>query len=489
MWSLNSPMSRRLASFVIPERAADAACPAYRPAVAACVLFAVDVAAMLTATACGEELVGRVPALIPTLYDGGQGKGDPTVDLAIVFAAILTYLAVKGRYSNRTPFWSEMRFVVCASFCGTAAVLFLGLRLGDVAARVPAMIALLLFPTVGSLANYLARRGLVRADVWVLPVVVVGNGPSAAVAKAALESDRSLGYRVVGRVDPSAIMATQASPSLRTLLLRFGARRLLIALDGDTDLQRRVIDCALRERVPFAVMPPMHTVPASVREFICFFSHDAILLTVRDGLSQPVGRVVKSTMDVSIAAALLLLTSPLFLLIALASCLDGGPALFAHRRVGAGGRPFQCLKFRTMVVDSDRVLAEALERDPALAAEWEARRKLSNDPRITQLGRFLRNTSLDELPQLINVLRRQMSLVGPRPIVESEVPLYGDGIVQYYATRPGLTGLWQVSGRSETSYARRVQLDVWYVNNWTIWHDIAVLLKTVPAVLGRVGAQ
>ena len=157
--------------------------------------------------------------------------------------------------------------------------------------------------------------------------------------------------------------------------------------------------------------------------------------------------------------------------------------------MGAGGRPFYCLKFRTMVVDADRVLDEALARDPALAAEWAASRKLVDDPRVTRIGRFLRKTSLDELPQLINVLRLEMSLVGPRPIVESEVPLYGEAIAQYHATRPGITGLWQVSGRSNTSYARRVQLDVWYVNNWTVWNDIAVLLKTIPAVLGRRGAR
>jgi undecaprenyl-phosphate galactose phosphotransferase len=199
--------------------------------------------------------------------------------------------------------------------------------------------------------------------------------------------------------------------------------------------------------------------------------------------------MVKLTIDVVVAALALVVASPLFLILAAVSRLDGGPVLFAHRRVGVGGRPFRCLKFRTMVVDSDRVLDEALARAPILAAEWAATRKLIDDPRVTRVGRFLRKTSLDELPQLINVLRLEMSLVGPRPIVESEVPLYGDAIAQYHATRPGITGLWQVSGRSDTSYAKRVQLDVWYVNNWTVWNDIAVLLKTIPAVLGRRGAR
>ena len=123
-----------------------------------------------------------------------------------------------------------------------------------------------------------------------------------------------------------------------------------------------------------------------------------------------------------------------------------------------------------------------------MAAEWAASRKLSQDPRVTPVGRLLRKTSLDELPQLLNVLRLNMSLVGPRPIVESEIPLYGEHIAHYYAVRPGLTGLWQVSGRSNTSYERRVQLDVWYVNNWSMWHDVAVLLKTLPAVLRHQGA-
>jgi undecaprenyl-phosphate galactose phosphotransferase len=146
------------------------------------------------------------------------------------------------------------------------------------------------------------------------------------------------------------------------------------------------------------------------------------------------------------------------------------------------------MKFRTMHVDADALLADILARDPAAASEWEASQKLKDDPRITPIGQVLRRTSLDELPQLINVLRGEMSLVGPRPIVAAEVRFYGRHIADYYQARPGITGLWQVSGRSDTSYPRRVELDVWYVRNWVLWHDIAILLKTVPAVLFRRGA-
>ena len=142
-----------------------------------------------------------------------------------------------------------------------------------------------------------------------------------------------------------------------------------------------------------------------------------------------------------------------------------------------------------MVVNSADVLRDLLARDIAAAKEWEDTQKLTDDPRVTSIGKFLRATSLDELPQLLNILRLEMSLVGPRPIVEQEVIRYDDDIAYYDKVRPGLTGLWQVSGRSDTSYKQRVQLDCWYVRNWSLWHDTAILLKTVPAVLKRQGAR
>ena len=168
------------------------------------------------------------------------------------------------------------------------------------------------------------------------------------------------------------------------------------------------------------------TAPSFASRPTYFFSHDAILLSFRDGLSQPVPRIAKSTMDILIALVALAVTAPLFIVISIANMLDGGPVLFRQRRIGAGGPSIYCLKFRTMVVDADRALQAAFAKNPALAIEWEERRKLANDPRVTRLGRFLRKTSLDELPQLLNVLRRDMSLVGPRPIVEGEVYLYGN---------------------------------------------------------------
>lgn len=197
----------------------------------------------------------------------------------------------------------------------------------------------------------------------------------------------------------------------------------------------------------------------------------------------------KRGMDILGAGLLLLLCLPVFLVIAALVRMDGGRVFYAHERVGRGGRLFGCLKFRSMVPDADRRLAALLDRDPIARAEWEATRKLKNDPRVTWIGRLLRATSLDELPQLINVLKGDMSLVGPRPVQVAELAAYYGASAQYYlAVRPGITGPWQVSGRSDTSYAQRVALDVGYVAHPSLLTDVKILLRTPAAVLARRGA-
>jgi exopolysaccharide production protein ExoY len=201
------------------------------------------------------------------------------------------------------------------------------------------------------------------------------------------------------------------------------------------------------------------------------------------------GPLSKIVFDKLGAAALLLFFAPFFVVIALALRLsEGGPVFFAHERLGLHGRKFRCLKFRTMVPDAEQRLAALLAADPIARREWEGTHKLAEDPRISCLGDILRRTSLDELPQLFNVLRGEMSLVGPRPIVEAERPRYREHIKDYLSVRPGLTGLWQVSGRSNTSYDERVALDVDYVRNRSFLNDLRILLRTVRVVLFRDGA-
>jgi exopolysaccharide production protein ExoY len=206
------------------------------------------------------------------------------------------------------------------------------------------------------------------------------------------------------------------------------------------------------------------------------------------GFSAPAQNRLKRGFDVVAGLLLLIGFAPLLLILALAVSWDGGPALFGHRRIGTGGRPFKCWKFRSMVVDAEAALARTLASDPQARLEWERDFKLRNDPRVTRLGRFLRKSSLDELPQLFSVITGEMSLIGPRPIVADEVPRYGAGFADYAACRPGITGLWQVSGRNDIDYAERVAIDRRYARSWSFAGDMSILVRTVGVVLRRNGA-
>jgi exopolysaccharide production protein ExoY len=184
-----------------------------------------------------------------------------------------------------------------------------------------------------------------------------------------------------------------------------------------------------------------------------------------------------------VALGAFILISPIFLMImALVKFSDGGSVFYGHRRIGYNGTTFRCLKFRTMAENGDAILQQYLKDNPAAYEEWRTARKLQFDPRVTVVGTVLRKLSLDELPQLFNILRGEMSLVGPRPVVEDELELYEASAIYYLQTRPGLTGLWQVSGRNDVSYAARVAFDTHYVCNWSLVSDLRIVARTIPAV-------
>ena len=200
--------------------------------------------------------------------------------------------------------------------------------------------------------------------------------------------------------------------------------------------------------------------------------------------------VVIRIIDITIATLALVFMLPLLIVVCfLVQISDGGPAIFYQDRIGLNGNTFRCMKFRSMVVDANLRLAELLANDPEARAEWQCGQKLRYDPRITLFGRFLRKSSIDELPQLVNVLRGDMSIVGPRPIIHDEAHRYGRYLRDYVKVKPGLTGLWQVCGRNAVSYRRRVALDVIYVRNRSLWLNSVIVLRTVPTVLFARGCS
>ena len=430
-------------------------------------------------------LLGQTVSSLPLL-----AQVQPEIQtLVALFCSAMAYLTVRGCYRERLPFWVELRLFVLVSTFALLAEAFIEVVLKDQPSRLMLIGGWVLFPPAVAVLRPLSKRALAALGVWRVPILVIGDAAGIANVVDVLGSEGVSGYDVVATYTPEEALAMAERDGWASLLRHAGAQRLALSIHRGSAIEPRIVQSVLRAGLPFAMLPPVDVLPVVGCERIPFFSHDTLMLSYRNNLAQPAARLVKTAFDLSLATVLLFALSPVFLIIVLLVRRDGGAPFFSHTRIGAHGRSFGCLKFRTMVPRADQVLLQALASDEALATEWDATQKLRHDPRITPIGRILRATSLDELPQLINVLRLEMSLVGPRPIVKAEVARYGDDIAFYYEAKPGLTGLWQVSGRADTSYVQRVRLDCWYVKNWTMWHDVAILSKTLPAVFSRRGAH
>jgi undecaprenyl-phosphate galactose phosphotransferase len=413
---------------------------------------------------------------------------DPLVWGICAYAGLIFYFASRGHYEHRSDFWSEAREIAMASAAAMVLIGWAAYMLDSDVPRPSLLAGAVLFPALAIPLRQITKSTLGRAGVWRVPVVIVGSGAWGGAAADALRAASRLGYHVVGQTGPGSVLGGGVARPWAGLLRQHGARLVVLAFDADHRPPLGLTESLMRERVPFAVMPHMDGLPVEGLRQTRLATRDAVLQTYKNNLDKPVARGTKIVFDLVAASLALLILAPLLVMIAAAVSLDGGPVLFGHKRIGARGRVFTCLKFRSMAVDGDRILRRLLDEDPAAADEWARTQKLRHDPRVTWIGRVLRKTSLDELPQLLNVLRLDMSLVGPRPIVSMEIPKYAEDIAYYYETRPGITGLWQVSGRSDTTYAQRVRLDSWYVKNWTIWQDLAILFKTIPAVVSGRGA-
>jgi Undecaprenyl-phosphate galactose phosphotransferase WbaP len=354
------------------------------------------------------------------------------------------------------------------------------------------ILALLLVP----LMRTLVRAWFGKRAWWGYPVAVFGSGETARKVIQSLHRQPEMGLHPVAvfRDDENlheslvgiSIYGDYASAPLYAK--RLGLSRAIIAVPGIVGPQLiRLIETHANVFRRVYVIPGLDefsSLGVETRD-IC----NSVSFELRRSLLDPVNQFTKRVIDQAVTIVLGLLLAPLMLLIALLIRLESpGNALFFHRRIGYGGRQFKMWKFRSMRGDGNRILEEYLAAHPEERLEWQEKRKLRNDPRVTPLGRILRKTSLDELPQLWNVLCGDMSLVGPRPIVADEATKYSEWFDHYCRVVPGLTGLWQVSGRSDTDYQRRVDLDSYYVRNWSPWLDIYLLASTFRVVIKGEGA-
>lgn len=419
----------------------------------------------------------------------------------LVFPALfLVFLHLEQLYSRRMPFYKEVERIFHSCCYGTLAVIFV-----LYVARIAATTSRFFVVVFGVLAfifltilRYIVKHYFLRKQLLLAPIVIIGAGKTAELLVKAISEDAGLGYKIIGLLEDNKVQPgiLEKYPVLGTfadaekIIQKTGVKQVFIAAPGMDEHQLGKLIYRIQPLVKnIGVIPNLVGVPTGSVEVESMFNERLTLLRLKNNLARPLNRYIKTVFDYTLTLVGTICISPVLLLIAAWIYYDSpGPIIFKHMRVGKNGQLFPCYKFRSMCVDAKEKLAELLATDQAAREEWERDFKLKNDPRITKSGAFLRKTSLDELPQIFNVLRGEMSLVGPRPIVQEELVRYGEFVQDYLMVKPGITGMWQVNGRSDTTYDERVQMDVWYVRNWSVWLDVMLLWRTIKAVVLRKGA-
>jgi Undecaprenyl-phosphate galactose phosphotransferase WbaP len=385
-----------------------------------------------------------------------------------------------------------------ATFLFTIIIIYtVVFQLGEVFPILAALLNVLERVVLAPFGRHLVKFALAKGGLWGKPVAILGAGQTGRQIVRTLQDEWQLGFKPVAVFDfqlteeggvvedvPYGGTVTDAL----TLAHKSGIDTAIFAMPH---VRRKYVgsfvDKASDHFQHVVVVPNVAGVIANAvkaRDLGFAFG-----LEIKQNLLTPWARVTKRALDVLGVVVGGILISPLLLAIAILIKIDSaGPLFYRQKRLGTGGKHFCCWKFRTMHPDAQRLLTELLQNDPKKRAEWERDHKLRDDPRITRVGRYLRRLSLDELPQLWNVWRGEMSMIGPRPIIDEEVPRYRDAYDLYRRVSPGMSGLWQVSGRSETSYEQRVEMDTYYVRNWSVWLDVVILTRTVGAVIFSRGA-
>jgi Undecaprenyl-phosphate galactose phosphotransferase WbaP len=422
--------------------------------------------------------------------------------LPTIFIAFIVY---ERLYIKRLPFWDETIEILKALSVSTIAILAiitLG-RMSDKISRLTVIFlwcfSLFIFPFF----RLVGKKLLYHWKLWKDNVIIIGAGKAGTGTAKGIAADIHLGYHVIGFLDDDVNLGKQVILNGATYRI-FGKVRhfkkfirlldistVIIAIPSLSNEKLSELTSDIQKHTKSVLLvPDIKGVALTNTELYHLFVEQLFLLKINNNLKSPYNRFIKRTFDMTISLVFLPMLLLVIGIIGMLIKLDSrGPVFYRHIRIGRTGKPIGVYKFRSMYLDSKERLERILAADPCSRHEWEAYFKLKNDPRITRMGNFLRKTSLDELPQIFNVLKGEMSLVGPRPVLKEEIIKYYKENADYYnLVRPGISGLWQVSGRNDVDYDKRVRLDTWYVLNWSLWLDISILFKTFGVVLKKEGA-
>ena len=413
----------------------------------------------------------------------------------------LFFLFYEGLYDSNLPFWDEVRYLVKSISLASItllAIVTLG-KMSDIVSRSVLtgtwIFSIFLFPVF----RLFGKKLLYNVGIWRERILILGAGNAGMLVLQGMEREKHMGYDVVGFLDDDQ----------EKIGTQVGGRRVFGSVDDHirfiSELQIGTAIISIPSLAPeklatltasvqnntanTMVIPDLKGIALLNTDLVHLFREELFLMHIKNNLKSASNRALKTLFDYIVSIILLPFLLPFLGIIGLIIRTESpGPAIYAHERIGRNGNLFKCYKFRTMYRDAEDKLKTMLETSEELRNEWLDKWKLKDDPRITRVGRFLRRTSLDELPQILNVLKGEMSLVGPRPYLPREKESIQENMHVICSARPGITGLWQVSGRSDTGYKFRVRLDAWYVMNWSLWFDIAIIFKTIRVVLQAHGA-
>lgn len=401
-------------------------------------------------------------------------------------------------YSRRFATWDEVKFVWESAFFATLTVLsmlFL-MKRGQEYSRILVGTMFVLAIILQPFLRLRAKRLLYSRGFMLRKALIIGSGEAARSVYEAISNEPNLGYEIAGVVDdsPGKIDCHKVHQGISGVGRYIKAADIHDVVVAKPELPKdelvKLVSEVQHKADNTLFIPDISGIAVSGTELRHFFKEQTMIIEVRNNLANPLNYLTKRLIDYSAGLAVFLLSLPLLIYIARRIKKDSpGPAMLKQERIGKDGRTFMCYKFRTMYEDAEERLEEILATDPAAKEEWEKYWKLKNDPRITKVGGWLRSSSLDELPQVLNILKGEMSLIGPRPYLPREQEFLAEEAHTILRLPPGITGLWQVSGRSNTDYNFRLAMDSWYVKNWDLWLDVMIVFKTIGVVLNREGAR